>query len=391
MTYKTVWDVKRRTPGDTKRLEDHHQRKGSPKNCDPKRKHLNKVLLGQDKPLDQIMEERDKLGIKYHKKHDGKKYTTHVFAASPEYFAPAGEKEGTWNQARLDAWLEAMVPFLEEEFGDDLLKATLHLDEARPHIHLEEEPTYLKTTKRGTTRWGSHDKSKAHGGGFKGYHGFLDRYAEAVKHLGIERGRQTDGQFQSPSSKADYARKVMDEAKEEKNKILIDRILADQEANSNAAKIKNEAEISATLIIKEAEAKARNAQAYAKACHVGAEAVIDEVVEYRPRTAKKKEGLKAGKNYPKKEEDRKKLNELMKPAWAWIVKLAKKLKSSKQKIEEREEALEARELKIKQNEIMTRDKARNLGERERKISESEGIIDAQIAVRKRINGRGIQR
>jgi len=55
--------------------------------------------------------------------------------ASPEYFRPdAPDQYGAANQDRLDAWVDVSMEWLEEKYGDRIINAILHLDEATPHI-----------------------------------------------------------------------------------------------------------------------------------------------------------------------------------------------------------------------------------------------------------------
>lgn len=59
-----------------------------------------------------------------------------LFSASPEYFRPsAPEQAGTYNAERLEKWSQATTKWLNEQYGSRVIKATLHLDEATPHIH----------------------------------------------------------------------------------------------------------------------------------------------------------------------------------------------------------------------------------------------------------------
>jgi hypothetical protein len=59
-----------------------------------------------------------------------------VLSASPEYFRPdAPDATGTWDQERLDAWVELNTDWLKAKHGDNLVSVVLHLDEATPHIH----------------------------------------------------------------------------------------------------------------------------------------------------------------------------------------------------------------------------------------------------------------
>lgn len=58
-----------------------------------------------------------------------------VLSASPEFFRPDRPWEpGTYDPERMEAWRDASLAWLEERYGDRLVSAVLHLDEATPHI-----------------------------------------------------------------------------------------------------------------------------------------------------------------------------------------------------------------------------------------------------------------
>jgi len=59
-----------------------------------------------------------------------------LYTASPEYFRPSNPgAAGTWEAGRFDSWKSAAMSYLRKQWGDRLVSATLHLDEATPHIH----------------------------------------------------------------------------------------------------------------------------------------------------------------------------------------------------------------------------------------------------------------
>ncbi|MEL6368672.1 MAG: plasmid recombination protein [Pseudomonadota bacterium] len=70
-------------------------------------------------------------------------------SASPEYFRPGDPSAvGTWDEDRLERWIDATMDHIEVQFGDDLVFAELHLDEDTPHIHFVVAPTYQKTARK---------------------------------------------------------------------------------------------------------------------------------------------------------------------------------------------------------------------------------------------------
>ena len=102
-----------------------------------------------------------------------------LLTASPEYFRPDDpSKYGDYQPDRLADWTEATVGWLEREYGDKIVRAELHLDEATPHIH-----AYLVPIDQN----GQLNCKKIFGGRAKMF-AFQDSYAAATKHLGLERG-----------------------------------------------------------------------------------------------------------------------------------------------------------------------------------------------------------
>jgi len=111
-----------------------------------------------------------------------------LVTASPEYFRPGRvQNAGEWDKDQLDAWLPRAQAFLQKEFGDNLVSSILHLDESTPHIDAIFVPLDRSPRKKGAPvrlncgRWlDGRAKLRA----------LQDRYAEAMKPLGLQRGQQ---------------------------------------------------------------------------------------------------------------------------------------------------------------------------------------------------------
>jgi Plasmid recombination enzyme len=102
-----------------------------------------------------------------------------LLTASPEYFRPDDpSKYGDYQPERVEQWSDATIKWLTKEYGDRIVRASLHLDEATPHIH-----AYLVPTDEN----GQLNCKKIFGGRTKMF-AFQDSYAEGTKHLGLERG-----------------------------------------------------------------------------------------------------------------------------------------------------------------------------------------------------------
>jgi hypothetical protein len=102
-----------------------------------------------------------------------------LLTASPEYFRPNDPSlYGDYQVGKLDAWAKASQEWLQREYGNRIVRAELHLDEATPHIH-----AYLVPTDEN----GQLNCKKIFGGRAKMF-AFQDSYAAATQHLGLERG-----------------------------------------------------------------------------------------------------------------------------------------------------------------------------------------------------------
>ena len=150
-------------------------------------------------------------GVERPAKQAEKPYLRCVASASPEYFRPnAPDAKGTWEEERLEPWIDATMDHIEAQFGDDLVFAELHLDEDTPHIHFVVAPTYQKTArkpgrrKRNETQEEFEARKKAVASKptvrkvgrasnaklsrFNSYRLLREEMALAVNHLGIEYG-----------------------------------------------------------------------------------------------------------------------------------------------------------------------------------------------------------
>ena len=102
-----------------------------------------------------------------------------VFTTSPDFFRPSEPNNGGFHQAdKLYPWVDATKNFLDNEYGDRIVRAELHLDEMTPHIHAYFVPLDANGQLRCSHFFdGRHKLQK-----------FQDSYHQAVKHLGLERG-----------------------------------------------------------------------------------------------------------------------------------------------------------------------------------------------------------
>lgn len=152
-------------------------------NADPAKLSENQTLIhndDRDLPLSEVVYN------KIHSVHQHRKIRTDavyaveiLLTASPEYFRPdEPSKYGAYQADKLASWVAATKKWLGDEYGDRIVRAELHLDEATPHIHAYLVPVDAQ---------GQLNCKKIFGGRAKMF-AFQDSYAAATKHLGLERG-----------------------------------------------------------------------------------------------------------------------------------------------------------------------------------------------------------
>ena len=102
-----------------------------------------------------------------------------LLTASPEYFRPdEPSKAGYYQPQRLEDFQQAVHQWLDEQYGDRIVRAELHLDEATPHIHAYLVPLDERGKLNCRGLFGGREKLSK----------FQDSYAEAMSPLGLERG-----------------------------------------------------------------------------------------------------------------------------------------------------------------------------------------------------------
>ncbi len=102
-----------------------------------------------------------------------------LLTASPEYFRPNDPSQaGYYQQKPLEDWKQAVHQWLDDQYGDRIVRAELHLDEATPHIHAYLVPLDERGKLNCRGLFGGREKLSK----------FQDSYAEAMSPLGLERG-----------------------------------------------------------------------------------------------------------------------------------------------------------------------------------------------------------
>lgn len=146
-------------------------------NADPEHSHLNRVVLGEDRNVRELVTEAiDARGGKPRK--DSVEAIELLCEASPEFFMDSDPEK---YEERVERFTERAVAFLSDpRSGGECVKAVLHLDERTPHIHAHKVPFDPAGNLNARHYLGRREKmAKMH-----------DLYAEYMRPLGLERGRE---------------------------------------------------------------------------------------------------------------------------------------------------------------------------------------------------------
>ena len=127
-------DIKKAKGTSDTTQSDHIERKIIPKNADPTRTHLNRVLVeypdgvhGRDEAIAHRLNTAD---IRRKITHDQVRVVRVVLSGTHEDMMYIQEKE------KLDEWCNDSIQWLQATFGkDNVVAAHLHMDEKTPHIH----------------------------------------------------------------------------------------------------------------------------------------------------------------------------------------------------------------------------------------------------------------
>ncbi len=158
------------------RSEAHTIRKVNTPNANPQIKNLE-VIEDCDN-LDLEMKVRNKIGSQKYRS-DAVLTVEMLLSASAEYFRPyAAHEGGNYDKQRLNDFVNAVVKWLDNSWGDRIVKASLHLDEITPHIHAYLVPLDERGKLNCKALFGTRVKM----------YQLQDSFANALGHLGIVRG-----------------------------------------------------------------------------------------------------------------------------------------------------------------------------------------------------------
>ena len=176
----------------------HNDRTRETPNADPERTAQNRVLIGDERNVrESVSEVIEEHGGK--PRRDSVEAVELLLSASHEFFE---ERDGTISREKVERFCEQAVKFLQDRRTcGTCVKAVLHLDERTPHVHAHMVPITPDGRLSASYYLDGREKLRA----------LHDRYAEYMKPLGLERGRE-GSQAYHQTVKSFYA-SIMEEVK----------------------------------------------------------------------------------------------------------------------------------------------------------------------------------
>jgi Plasmid recombination enzyme len=162
--------------GSVKRSGAHVTRDGSTPNADMEIVNIRLIGPEENPQLKELV--RNRIGDQTIRKN-AVECVEILLTASPEYFRPqCPERGGYYEPNKLTDFRQATCDWLQEKYGDRIVLAELHLDEVTPHIHAYLVPLDERGKLNCRGIFGGREKLSE----------FQDSFADAMKHLGLERG-----------------------------------------------------------------------------------------------------------------------------------------------------------------------------------------------------------
>lgn len=189
-----------------RKVSNHNNRSGdySKEHIDESRMHLNRALYRKHSDAKSLIEQlnmtielmpeelRPKINKNTHSQNESVVVVEMILQASPEWFESASKEQ-------FEDWVKSNLKATKKRFGENLLSIDLHMDEKTPHFHICTMPLELAQKKK---RMGKKQKAAGKEPEYYEQYNFnakklfnnkeLEKnqtyFAEAVKHLGIERG-----------------------------------------------------------------------------------------------------------------------------------------------------------------------------------------------------------
>ena len=181
MSYAILRMEKIKSFGQMKAADDHNRRLREVDNADPERTPKNRELvkLTHRNLIETVKAHLEKNEVRKWRK-DAVLATEVLMTASPEFFHDPKNS--------IEEWTEANMKWLRARFGENLVHAVLHMDEATPHIHAMVVPIIE----------GKLANKRFFGGERDAFGKWQTDYHQAVEHLGLERGIERSGATHEP-------------------------------------------------------------------------------------------------------------------------------------------------------------------------------------------------
>lgn len=154
----------------------HVERQRTTPNADRTKQAGNVHLIGDGTPLRELVDRM----IEEHggrPRRDSVECVELLLEASPGYFTEGRDKI---NPERVPPFVEKAVEFLRERYGENCIKAVLHMDETTPHIQAFIVPIDERGKLNCKHFFGTREKLRE----------FQDAYAKKMEPLGLKRGVQ---------------------------------------------------------------------------------------------------------------------------------------------------------------------------------------------------------
>jgi Plasmid recombination enzyme len=231
---KAIARIAKLKGGNLSASEQHTSRERDTPNANPNQANQRLIDASTQQTLEQQI--RQRLGDQRIRK-DAVLCVELLLSVSPEYFRPTEpSRAGYWEIERLERFQWTVQQWLTQQYGDRVLRAELHLDEATPHIHAYIIPMDEQGRLNCKGLFGDREKLRQ----------FQDSYAQALEPLGVERGIR--GSRATHTAIQDYYAAVMQEPDQALDADTIRSQLSDR---SRALKERNELEQTARALERE--------------------------------------------------------------------------------------------------------------------------------------------
>lgn len=154
-------------------MGQHWFRTASTDNADPQRRTMNRLLVGSEDPTADV-----EALLPAKRRKDAVLAMECLVSASPEYFRPDDPaRYGKFDPAKADQWIDRTMTWLHSQYGDRLVSAVFHADEATPHIQAVVVPLGATGNLCANTMFNP-----------RSLQNLQTSYAKALEPLGIKRG-----------------------------------------------------------------------------------------------------------------------------------------------------------------------------------------------------------